>query len=178
MCPHKQFIAAFVYYGIVQLIANVDFLGGAEKKCDGARMIFPRENLEGILLTSVAEVGTTPPTLPPSSPLPPPPNASVLAPALTSPPHPTHPKQLPGLFFSLIIVQFMSRKSAFALPMACIAVVLVPLMTGQLGQGGIIACLWLARFFVYAGYNLLWALTPELFPTSSRCVLVGLSVGW
>jgi hypothetical protein len=51
-----QFVAAFVYYGIVQLIANYPFLGSGKKVCDGPRMIFPNEDLLAILITSVAEV--------------------------------------------------------------------------------------------------------------------------
>lgn len=132
------FVAAFVYYGLVQLIAHVDFLGGGgEKRCEGARMVFPQDDLFAILITSVAE--------------------------------------FPGLLFSLVLAQFLNRKHAFSIPMACIAVVLVPLMTGRLGRPGTIACLWLSRFFVYAAFNLLWAITPELFPTQSRSSALGLT---
>ncbi|KAI8471984.1 MAG: major facilitator superfamily domain-containing protein [Monoraphidium minutum] len=131
------FVAAFVYYGLVQLIANVPFMEGGQKYCDGARMIFPHQDLFAILITSVAE--------------------------------------LPGLLFSLLLAQFLSRKHAFAIPMACIALVLVPLMTRRIPTGGIIACLWLSRFFVYAAYNLLWAITPELFPTSCRSFALGIT---
>lgn len=44
-----------MYYGIVQLIANVDFLGGGERVCEGIRMKFPHADLLAILITSVAE---------------------------------------------------------------------------------------------------------------------------
>jgi hypothetical protein len=94
------------------------------------------------------------------------------APPLPSPlSHP--PPQLPGLVFSLILAHFLSRKHAFAIPMACIAAVLAPTLSRRLTRAGSIACLWLARFFIYAAYNLLWAVTPESFPTSSRCAAGG-----
>lgn len=49
------FVAAFVYYGLVQLVANVDFLGGSKKECIEDRMYFPREDLLAILVTAAAE---------------------------------------------------------------------------------------------------------------------------
>lgn len=131
------FVAAFVYYGLVQLVANVDFLGGSKKECIEDRMYFPREDLLAILVTAAAE--------------------------------------FPGLLFSLVMAQFLSRKLAFSIPMACISVVLIPLMTGRLQRAGMIACLWLSRFFIYSAYNLLWAITPELFPTQSRSFALGIT---
>jgi MFS family permease len=54
------FIAAFVYYGLVQLIANVPLeglgVGGGTRECKGTRMIFPKADLMAILVTSAAEV--------------------------------------------------------------------------------------------------------------------------
>lgn len=153
------FVAAFTYYGIVARIATVPFVGGGQKECvvpgggvggggvgggvggGGAnstpRMIFPKDDLLAILVTSVAEI--------------------------------------PGLVLSLLLAQYLSRKHAFAIPMACIAVVLVPLLPRTLPRGGVIACLWLSRFFVYAAFNLLWAITPELFPTSCRSFALGIT---
>ena len=50
--------------------------------------------------------------------------------------------------------------------MAAIAVVLIPLMPRTLGRGGVIACLWLARFFIYSAYNLLWCAAVLSLPLS------------
>jgi hypothetical protein len=44
----------------------------------------------------------------------------------------TSSAEVPGLLFSLVIVAYFGRKVAFAVPMAAIAVVLVPLMAGEL----------------------------------------------
>ena len=76
-----------------------------------------------------------------------PPSPHRAAPSLSSP-LTTQPPQLPGLVFSLILAQFLSRKHAFSIPMAAIAVVLIPLIPRTIAVGGVIACLWLSRFFV------------------------------
>lgn len=76
--------------------------------------------------------------------------------------------QVPGLVLSLVLAHFVNRKHAFAIPTACIAAVLLPLLSQRIAWSGTVACLWLARMFSYAAFNLLWALTVELFPTSSR----------
>lgn len=43
----------------------------------------------------------------------------------------TSSAEVPGLIFSLITVYFLSRKVAFAVPLALITVVLIPAMAGQ-----------------------------------------------
>lgn len=129
-------VAAFVYYGLVTLLTHVDFVKGASKQCINGKLVLPREDLVGILITSSAEV--------------------------------------PGLLFSLVIVACLGRKLAFALPMVAIAVVLVPLMAGATGpvvggiQVGVVVCMYLSRFFIYSSFNILWAMTPEYYPTSIR----------
>ena len=39
-----------------------------------------------------------------------------------------------GLVFSLLMVHYLGRKTAFAVPLGLIAVVLVPMMAGERGQ--------------------------------------------
>lgn len=43
----------------------------------------------------------------------------------------TSSAEVPGLVFSLLMVSFVGRKVAFAVPMVLIAAVLVPLMAGR-----------------------------------------------
>lgn len=33
---------------------------------------------------------------------------------------------------------------------------------------GVIVCMYLSRFFIYSSFNILWAMTPEYYPTSIR----------
>lgn len=33
---------------------------------------------------------------------------------------------------------------------------------------GVIVCMYLSRFFIYSSFNILWAMTPEYYPTSVR----------
>lgn len=40
---------------------------------------------------------------------------------------------------------------------------------------GIIACMFLARFFIYSAFNALWALCPEMYPTQVRNFGLGLN---
>ena len=56
----------------------------------------------------------------------------------------TSSAEVPGLMMSILLVKYLGRKQAFALPMAAIAVVLIPLMAGVSG-GGAVACLFLSR---------------------------------
>jgi len=43
---------------------------------------------------------------------------------------------------------------------------------------GAIACMYLARFFIYSSFNILWAMTPEYYPTSVRNFGLGKPTHW
>ncbi|KAF6265573.1 major facilitator superfamily domain-containing protein [Scenedesmus sp. NREL 46B-D3] len=93
----------------------------------------------------------------------------------------TSSAEVPGLLFSLVMVAYLGRKLAFAVPMAALAVVLIPLLAGATGpvvggvQVGVVVCMYLARFFIYSSFNILWAMSPEYYPTSIRNFGLGVS---
>lgn len=85
--------------------------------------------------------------------------------------------ELPGLIVALLIVDTLGRKKALSLLMLCSGLFLVPLWA-VLSESLTTALLFGARACIMGSFAILWAYSPELYPTDVRVTGVGVGNAW
>ncbi|XP_039253731.1 synaptic vesicle 2-related protein-like [Styela clava] len=135
---------AFAYYGVVLMTTELLQQEGTENTCSSIAQKKNECNLSCHKLTSADYVDLLWTTL----------------------------AEFPGLFFTLVIINFIGRKKTMALTMVGFAVFCLLLMICS-SRSLMIFFLFVARAFISGGFQAAYVYTPEVYPTNVRAIGLG-----